>query len=81
MPRALRAVCRKALAPDPEARYDTVDDLAADVSRFLEGEPVAACPEGPWQKAVRLAARYRVPILLVLAYVLARAALLWLARV
>jgi serine/threonine protein kinase len=81
VPRALRAVCRKALAPDPEARYDTVSDLAADVSRFLEGEPVAACPEGPWQKAVRLAARYRVPILLVLAYVLARAALLWLARV
>jgi serine/threonine protein kinase len=81
VPAALQAVCRKALAPDPAGRYGRVEDLAADVSRFLEGEPVGAYPEGPWQKGVRVAVRYRVPILLVLAYVLARAALLWLARV
>jgi hypothetical protein len=81
VPRALQAVCRKALAPDPAARYGRVEELAADVSRFLEGEPVGAYPEAPWQRAVRVAVRYRVPILLVLAYVLARAALFWLARV
>ena len=81
VPRALQAVCRKALAPDPAARYGSVEDLASDVSRFLEGEPVGAYPEGPWQKAARVAVRYRVPILLILAYVLARAALFWLARV
>jgi serine/threonine protein kinase len=81
VPRALRAVCRKALAPDPAARYGRVEELAADVARFLEGEPVGAYPEGPWQKAARVAVRHRVPILLVLAYVLARAALFWLARV
>lgn len=80
VPRPLQAVCRKALAPDPAARYDSVSALAADVSRFLEGDPVSAYPEGPWQKVVRIAARHRVPILLVAAYLSARAALFWLAR-
>jgi serine/threonine protein kinase len=81
VPKALQAICRKALAPDPAARYEAVTVLSADVARFLEGEPVSAFPERLWQRSVRLAARHRVPILLVGAYVAARLVLFWLARV
>jgi serine/threonine protein kinase len=79
--RPLQAICRKALAAEPTARYAGVSELAQDVARFLEGERVSACPEGPLQKAGRLALRHRTPILLVLAYLVARVVLLILARV
>jgi serine/threonine protein kinase len=81
VPRPLEAICLKALAPDPEARYPSVSDLAADVGRFLEGEPVSAFPENVWRRARRFAARYRTPILLVLAYLVMRVVLLVVARV
>ena len=46
--RALRpdldAVVMKALAPDPEARYASAGDLAADVQRTRRHEPVTALP-------------------------------------
>jgi serine/threonine protein kinase len=81
LPRALEAICLKALAYEPAARYAGVRELGDDLERFLEGERVLAHPEGVFGRARRFAARYRTPILLVLAYVLMRAALLWLARV
>jgi serine/threonine protein kinase len=80
-PRPLEAIGRKALAAEPAARYASVAELSADVARFLEGEPVLAYPEGLAERALRLAARYRTPILLVLAYVVMRVVLLLVARV
>jgi hypothetical protein len=47
VPRALDAVCRKALAREPGQRYGTALELAADVERWLADEPVAAWRE-PW---------------------------------
>jgi tRNA A-37 threonylcarbamoyl transferase component Bud32 len=47
VPAALDAVCRKALALQPEQRYGTALALAADVERWLADEPVAAYAE-PW---------------------------------
>jgi serine/threonine protein kinase len=79
--RALEAICLKALAPDPDARYPKVDDLTADVERFLEGERVRAFPENPWQRARRFATRHRTAIALVLAYLVMRIVLLVVARI
>jgi serine/threonine protein kinase len=79
--RSIEAICLKALAPDPEGRYPKVDDLAADVSLFLEGERVSAYPENAWQRARRFAARHRTAIALVLAYLVMRIVLLLVARV
>jgi serine/threonine protein kinase len=79
--RPLEAVCLKALAPDPETRYPGVVEFAADLGRFLEGEPVSAYPEDLWRRARRFVARYRTPIVLVLAYLVMRMVLLVVARV
>jgi non-specific serine/threonine protein kinase/serine/threonine-protein kinase len=49
----------KALAPDPAARYPTVDALAAEVGRALRGEPVEAGPPGALHQLGRLARRHR----------------------
>ena len=39
----LAAIIRKMLAPQPSHRYQTADDVAADLTRYLEGEaPLAA---------------------------------------
>ena len=81
IPRALEAICLKALAPDPEGRYPKVDDLAADVGRFLEGDGVSAYAENPWQRARRFATRHRTAIALVLAYLVMRIVLLVVARI
>ncbi|HXY33035.1 MAG TPA: serine/threonine-protein kinase [Planctomycetaceae bacterium] len=42
MPRDLEAVCLKALKKDPAARYQTAKELAADLQRWLNHEPVTA---------------------------------------
>jgi serine/threonine protein kinase len=81
VPRPVEAICLRAMAQDAEGRYPDVDDLAADVGRFLEGEKVAAYPENAWRKARRFAARHRTPIALVLAYLVMRIVLLVVARV
>jgi tRNA A-37 threonylcarbamoyl transferase component Bud32 len=46
-PKALEAVCLKAMNRNPEARYATAQELADDVQRWLADEPVKAWPE-PW---------------------------------
>ena len=38
------AILEKATAGDPSARYANLTALAADLRRFLAGEPVAARP-------------------------------------
>ena len=80
-PRALDAICARARAPRPEDRYSSVRDLAAEVERFLSALPVHAYPEGPVERALRLAAKYRTPLLLVAAYLLMRVLLAYAARV
>jgi serine/threonine protein kinase len=41
VPRALEAICTKALAHDPARRYGRPEDLAEDVRRWLLDEPVS----------------------------------------
>jgi len=78
---ALEAIIRKARAERPDARYQTLPELAADVTRFVSGLAVHARRE-PWlDRAKRLAGRYRAPLLLILTYLLARLFLFWAFRV
>jgi serine/threonine protein kinase len=77
--RRLEAVCAKATSDNPDDRYPSVLDLAADVARLLEGNPLIAYREGPLEKAGRFVRRHQLPILLVLAYLFMRALLLLFA--
>jgi serine/threonine protein kinase len=80
IPRPLRAIFLRALAARPEDRYAAVGDLATDVWRFLARAPVDAYREGVLDRLRRVAGKYRVPILLVAAYLLMRVLLLVWAR-
>jgi hypothetical protein len=69
----LQAICRKAMAERREDRYPDVPALAADVTRFADGEAVSAHVEGPLRKALRIAKRHRIALGIVLAYLVGRA--------
>ncbi len=74
--RPLDAIRRRAMAEAPEQRYPGVQELAADLSRYLAGLAVSAHREGLLERVGRFVRRYRTPILLILAYLLVRAILL-----
>jgi serine/threonine protein kinase len=75
-PAALRCIIAKATAPLPDDRYVDVVALAQDVTCFLDGAPVSACPETFFDRALRVAKRHRIAIGIVLAYVAGRALIL-----
>ena len=45
IPRELEAICLKAMASQPEDRYQKAGQMAADLENFIAGEPVVALPE------------------------------------
>jgi len=53
IPRELEAICLKAMASDPQNRYQKAGDLAADLDNFIAGEPVSALPDNALRKAER----------------------------
>jgi eukaryotic-like serine/threonine-protein kinase len=78
VPRPLAAIRQQAMASEPSRRYQTVPDLASDVAHFLDGGAVSAYPEGPFGRAWRWVGRIRAWILLLLAYMVTRALLIFL---
>lgn len=49
-PRNLSTICGKALAKDPDRRYRTMGEFAADLRRHLANEPILAQPPGALTK-------------------------------
>jgi len=80
VPKPLAAICSKALAADPESRYNGAPELARDIGRFLEGEPVTAYPENPLETVMRWTARHQTLVLLLLAYLVMRALMVYFLR-
>jgi len=70
--RPLRAICAKAMSAEMSARYPSVQELAADVGRYLDGLPVSAYRENIFERTARLVSRNRVAVVLVLAYLFMR---------
>ena len=80
VPKPLEAVAARAMAARPEARYASAEDLAAEIARYLDGASVLAYRESPGERAARVFARYRTPILLIAAYLVMRSLLLLYGR-
>jgi serine/threonine protein kinase/tetratricopeptide (TPR) repeat protein len=59
VPKALEAICLKAMARQPYDRYATARELADDVERFLADEPVKARPDSILGRVGRWTRRHR----------------------
>ena len=80
VPRPLRAICEKAMAVDPNARYQSAREMTADITHYLNGEPVSAYPEGLVERSARVFARHRTAVVLVAVYLIMRVLFILFAR-
>jgi len=60
VPTDLASICLMAMEKKPEHRYPTMADFAADLTRFLEDEPIVASPPGIVRRGVKWARRHPV---------------------
>jgi serine/threonine-protein kinase len=87
VPRALEAICLKAMRLSPEGRFATVDVLADDLERWLADEPVSAYREPFVVRVRRRARRHRTLVIAGTAAVLLTATalgvcvLMWCAHI
>ena len=80
----LDAIVLRAIAFDPQRRYVTVEQLAADIKGHLDLRPIAACAGSRWYRATKFFARNRLSSLAAFGFVVALLAgtlgVLWQAR-
>jgi len=53
----LDVLCLKAMHPDPERRYPSVEALIRDIDHFLDGEPLEARPDAMAYRLAKFASR------------------------
>jgi predicted Zn-dependent peptidase len=71
VPRDMETICLKCLEKEPQRRYATAEELAADLDRFLSGDAIRARPMGPLGKTARWCRRNLVVFTLGLGLLLA----------
>jgi serine/threonine protein kinase/tetratricopeptide (TPR) repeat protein len=55
-------IALKALEKDRARRYETPNDFAADVMRYLTDQPVEACPPSAWYRLTKHVRRHRASL-------------------
>ena len=59
-PRDLAVICLKAMEKRPDHRYQSMEELSADLRRFTNNEPIVAKPPGPIARGVKWVRRHPV---------------------
>lgn len=76
IPADLRAICLKCLEKSPRRRYESASDLAADLRRFVAGQPTRARPLGPIGRVLKWARRRPTAAALIFVTIAAACAIL-----
>lgn len=71
LPKDIETICLKCLQKEPARRYATAAELADDLARFVNDEPVRARPVRPWERWARWVRRHPSTAALVFVGVLA----------
>jgi eukaryotic-like serine/threonine-protein kinase len=81
----LDTILAKALKADPGERYSSIEAFAADISRYLAGEPVQAQPDSAWYRFKKFVRRNLLAVLAVITVALSLGAgsgvAIWQARI
>jgi tetratricopeptide (TPR) repeat protein/tRNA A-37 threonylcarbamoyl transferase component Bud32 len=67
IPRDIETICLTCLAKAPSERYANCQELADDLRRWLENEPIRKRPMPPWERLVRWARREPLQVALLVA--------------
>jgi WD40 repeat protein/serine/threonine protein kinase/tetratricopeptide (TPR) repeat protein len=76
VPRDLETICLKCLEKDPARRYANAEELAEELQRFLNNQPIEARPAGWWGRSVKWMRRHPTRTTVAAVVVLAVATLL-----
>jgi tRNA A-37 threonylcarbamoyl transferase component Bud32 len=77
VPRDLEVICLKAMSKAPSRRYQTAREMAEDLRRFAQGQPILARPMGPLARTLRWCRRYPLAVSVLAAVLIGSAAGLW----
>lgn len=75
--RELDWILLRAIAREPERRYASAGELAAELRRYLRGQPILAGPPGPAYLLKMFAKRHRVALTAALIFALLLGGTLW----
>ncbi len=64
VPHDLETICLKCLEKDQERRFSSATELADDLRRFVEGDPIRARPTPTWERAWKWAKRRKAIVAL-----------------
>ncbi len=77
VPRDLEVICLKAMSKTPWRRYQTAREMAEDLRRFAQGQPILARPMGTLERTLRWCRRYPLAVSVLAAVLIGSVAGLW----